>query len=147
MSSAPTHSLDGRLYRAALSLCPPGFRQDHGDEMARDFDEARHEAQAESGRALWFLRCLMAIDLARTLAVQWIRTGLPGIALVSTLVPLAIAEALATLARSTTVRIPRGLEDEEVVTLLFLAVIVIVLIAMTILVSLWVGRLTRPRRR
>jgi hypothetical protein len=147
MSSAPTHSLDGRLYRAALLLCPPGFRQDHGDEMARDFDEARQEAQADGDRALWFLRCLMAVDLARTLTVQWIRTGIPVIALVSTLVPLVIAEGLATLARRTTVRIPRGLEDEEVVTVLFVAVIVVVLIAMTILVSQWVGRLTRPRRR
>ena len=140
-------SLDGRLYRAALSLCPPGFRQDHGDEMARDFDEARHEAQADGDRALWFLRCLMATDLVRTLAVQWIRTGLPVIALASVVVPLAIAEGLATLARSASVRIPAGIEDEEVVTVLFLAVIVIVLIAMTILVSLWVGRLTQPRRR
>jgi hypothetical protein len=140
-------SFDGRLYRAALSLCPAGFRRDHGDEMARDFDEARHEAAADGDRALWFLRCLMAIDLVRTLAVQWLRSGVPVIALASTLVPLAIAEALATVARRATVRIPHGLEDEEVVTVLFLAVIVVVLIAMTIIVTHWVAWLTRPRRR
>jgi hypothetical protein len=147
MPSAPTHSFDGRLYRAALSLCPAGFRRDHGDEMVRDFDEARHEAAADGDRALWFLRCLIAIDLVRTLAVQWVRTGIPVIALASTIVPLAIAEALAKVARRTTVRIPRGLEDEEIVTVLFLAVISVVLIATTIIVTLWVGRLTRPRRR
>jgi hypothetical protein len=101
----------------------------------------------DGDRALWFLRCLIAIDLVRTLAVQWVRTGIPVIALASTIVPLAIAEALATVARRTTVRIPRGLEDEEIVTVLFLAVISVVLIAMTIIVTLWVGRLTRPRRR
>jgi hypothetical protein len=140
-------SLDGRLYRAALSLCPAGFRRDHGDEMARDFDEACHEAASDGGRALWLLRCLIAIDFVRTLAVQWIRTGLPVIAVASVVVPLAIAEALATLARSASVRIPPGVEDEEVVTVLFLAVIVIVLIATTITLSLWVGRLTQPRRR
>ena len=147
MSSAPSHSLDGRLYRAALSLCPAGFRQDHGDEMARDFDEARHEAAADGDRALWLLRCLMAIDIARTLAVQWLRTGLPVIAVASVVVPLAIAEGIATVARRATVQIPSGLEDEESVVILFLAVIAVVLIEMTILLSLWVGRLTRPRRR
>ena len=147
MPSAPTHSLDGRLYRAALSLCPDGFRRDHGDEMVRDFDEARHEAAADGERALWLLRCLMAIDLVRTLTVQWVRTGLPVIALASVFVPLAIAEGIASVARRTTVHIPTGLEDEEMVIVLFLAVIAVVLIEMTILLSLWVSRLTRPRRR
>ena len=141
------HTLDGRLYRAALSLYPAVFRHDHADEMARDFDEARHEAAADGGRALWLLRCLMAIDLVRTLAVQWVRTGLPVIALASVVAPLAIAEGLATVARRATVQIPNGLEDEEAVIVIFLAVIAVVLIEMTILLSLWVGRLTQPRRR
>jgi hypothetical protein len=147
MSSLTKHSLDGRLYRAALSLCPAGFRGDHADEMARDFDEARHEAAADGDRALWFLRCLMAIDLVRTLAVQWVRTGLPLIAVASVVVPLAIAEGLASLARSATVQIPPGLEDEETLAVLFLMVIVVVLITLTIVLSVRVGRLTRPRRR
>ena len=115
--------------------------------MVRDFDEARHEAAADGDRALWLLRCLIAIDLVRTLAVQWLRTGLPVIALASVVVPLAIAEGIATVARRATVQIPTGLEDEEIVVVLFLAVIAVVLIEMTILLSLWVGRMTRPRRR
>ena len=115
--------------------------------MARDFDEALQEAAAEGDRALWMLRCLMALDLVATLAVQWVRTGLPAIALASMVVPLAIAESLATVARHATVRIPDGLEDEETLAVLFLAVISVVVIAMTIVLSLWVGRLTRLRRR
>lgn len=147
MPSPSLHSLESRLYRAALSLYPAGFRRDHADEMARDFDEARHEAAADDGRAVWFLRFVIAIDLVRTLAAQWVRTGLPVFAFASIIVTLAIAELLATLARRATARIPHGLEDEEIVTVLFLAVIAVVLIAMTIVLSLWVGRLTRPRRR
>jgi hypothetical protein len=139
-------SLEGRLYRAALSLCPAAFRQDHEDEMARDFDEARQEA-AGSTRAIWLLRACMAIDLVRTLAVQWVRTGLPVIAVASVCLALSIAEGLATLARRTSVTLPEGFEHEDTVVVLFMAEITVVLIAMTILITLWVGRLTRARRR
>lgn len=145
MSSASTTSLDRRLYRAALSLCPAAFRRDHGDEMARDFDDARKDA--DSDRALWLFRGLMAIDLARTMAVQWARTGLPVIAAASVMLSLAIAEGIAAVARSASVPMPNGIEHEDTLVILFMAVISIVLIAMTILLSLWVGRLTRPGRR
>ena len=77
MSHGAMRSLDGRLYRAALSLCPAGFRREHGDEMLRDFDEARGEAAADGDRALWILRLLMAVDLARTFGIQWVRIGVP----------------------------------------------------------------------
>ena len=42
---------------------------------------------------------------------------------------------------------PDGLEHEDEVVVLFMAEISVVLIAMTILMSLWVGRLMRPGRR
>src|SRR5262245_55421479 len=139
-------TFEGPLYRAALSLCPAGFRRDHGDEMARDFDEARQEA-AHSTAGLWMVRACMSIDLVRTLAVQWVRTKLPLIAAASVFIALAIAEALATIARLASVQMPDGIENEDAVVVLFMAEITVVLIAMTILISLWVGRLTRLRRR
>jgi hypothetical protein len=147
MSTLQTRSLDGRLYRVALSLCPAGFRRDHGDEMARDFDEARHEAASDGARALWWLRCLMAIDLVRTMALQWIRTGLPVIAFASVALALGLAAALATLARRARIEVPDVLEHEEALVVLFMAVLLVMLIATTIVLSLWVGRLTRQRRR
>jgi hypothetical protein len=145
--SAPPHSLDGRLYRAALALCPVAFRQDHGDEMARDFDEARREAAADGRGALWHLRSLIAIDLVRTLAVQWTRTGIPIIAIAAVSLALGMAAGLATLARRASVQIPPALEHEEELIVVFMATICVALIATTIVLSLWVGRLTRPRRR
>ena len=146
MRSISISSVESRVYRAALSLCPAGFRRDHGDEMARDFDEARQEA-AGSTAAIWMVRACMSIDLARTFAVQWVRTKVPVIAAVSIVIALAIAEVLAAIARRASVRIPVGIEHEDAVVVLFMAEILVVLIATTILISLWVGRLTRPRRR
>ena len=113
--------------------------------MARDFDQARQEATDTA--AIWMVRACMSIDLVRTLAVQWVRTKLPIIAVASIVIALAIAEALAAIARRASVRMPVGMEHEDTVVVLFMAEILVVLIAMTILISLWVGRLTRPRRR
>jgi hypothetical protein len=145
MPAADLRSLEGRLYRAALSLFPAAFRREHGAEMARDFDQARQEA--DSATALWSLRACIAIDLVRTLAVQWVRTGLPVIAIASLLLTLALAEALAVVARRASIRMPAGFAHEDELIVLFMAQISVVLIALTIVLSLWVGRLTRPRRR
>jgi hypothetical protein len=147
MSHGAMPSLDGRLYRAALSLCPASFRREHGDEMLRDFDEARGEAAADGDRALWILRLLMAVDLVRTFGIQWLRSGFPAIGLASILVTLALAEGLASLAlraRFAPFQMPADPLDAEVLGLLLLAVMCVMLIAMTIVISLWVNR---PRRR
>ena len=145
MRSISISAVESRVYRAALSLCPPGFRRDHGDEMARDFDDARQEA-ADSTAAIWTVRACMAIDLVRTFAVQWVRTGLPVIAVASIVFSLAIAAGIVTMAQRVSARMPSGFEQEETIVVL-LAQISVVLIATTILISLWVGRLVRPRRK
>lgn len=147
MSASAMRSLDGRLYRAALSLCPAGFRREHGDEMARDFDDALGEAAAAGDRGLWILRCVMAIDLVRTFGIQWLRTGIPAIGLASILVTLTLAEGLATVARRATIQIPASPAHAEILGVLLLAVTSVLLIAMTIFVSLWVSRPGRRRRR
>jgi len=144
MPSAFLKAFEGRLYRAALSLFPAAFRREHGAEMARDFDEARQEVDCVS--AFWLLRACIAIDLVRTLAMQWVRTGLPVIAAFSILLSLALAEGLAAIARRASIRMPDGLEHEDELIVLFMAETSVVLIALTILLSLWVGRLTRRRR-
>lgn len=145
MPSSLLSSLEGRLYRAALTLLPATFRREHGAEMARDFDQARQEA--DSAGASLLLRAGISIDLVRTLAVQWVRTGLPLIAIASSLLSLALAEALAAIARRTSVRMPDSLEHDDAVVVLFMAEILVVLFAMTIFISLWVGRLMRHGRR
>lgn len=147
MPSGAARSLDAQLYRTALSLCPAGFRQEHRDEMARDFDEARGEAAARGDGALWMFWLLMGIDLLRTWSVQWLRTGLPTIVLVSILVPLAIAEGLAAIVRRATIPMPVHVADADLLGVLLLAVTAVVLIAMTITLTLWVSRPSRRGRR
>ncbi len=139
--------MPGRLYRAALWLCPPGFRHDYGEDMTRDFVEAHGEASSRGGAALWGHRLLMAADLARTIGVQWSRTGLPVIAVMSLAGALALAEGLATVARRSTFVIPADVPHAEMIGLVLLATTSVCLIAMTIVLTLWVGWATRRRRR
>jgi hypothetical protein len=146
MASASMNSIEGRLYRGALCLFPAAFRREHGAEMARDFDDARHEAVG-SRRALWALRGCIAIDLVRTLAVQWLRSTLPLIAIASIFLSLAIFEGIAAVARRVVVPIPDGVAQDDMVVILFMVEISVVLIAATVLISQWVGRMTRPRRK
>jgi hypothetical protein len=149
MPPAFPRSFDGQWYRMALWLCPPVFRREHGDEMSRDFDEARVEAAGRGRGALWILRLVMAIDLVRTVGVQWLRTGVLAIALVSIVVQLAVAEGLAKLARLATIPMPDddNVAHEDVMGVLLLAVTLLVLIVMTIALNHWVTRLNRRRCR
>jgi hypothetical protein len=144
MTSSAMTSLEGRLYRAALSLCPGGFRREHGEEMMLDFDEAHREAAANGEAALWVLRFAMAVDLVRTLGIQWLRTTFPAIGLASILITLALAETIATVARRARIYMPVDAAQEEALGALLLTVIAVLLIAMTIVLTQWVNR---PRRR
>jgi hypothetical protein len=146
MHAGAMRSLEGRMYRAALALCPDRFRREHGDEMARDFDEARRDAAAAGG-TVWVITCLLAVDIVRTLAVQWSRTCFPVIAIASVLVTLTLTEGLATVARRAEIRMPAEAADDEVFGVLLLAVISVLLIAMTIVLTLWTTRMSRRGRR
>src|SRR5215212_9209513 len=105
---------DARLYAAVLQLFPRAFRQEHGPEMAGDFDEALCEAMADGVGAVWTLRLLMGVDLARAILVQWVRTGLPVIGCVALLCSLMMTLGLATVARSLIDRIPGNEVDDEI---------------------------------
>lgn len=135
-------SLDTRLYHAALYLYPPAFRQEF-----RVFNEARYETQASSrGGGLWAFRAGMSADLACTIVRQWLRTGWPFIVAASILYPLAAASALASLWRRTPFVLPRGTADADVMVLALLAAIVLVVIATTIILTLWFTRPLLHRR-
>jgi hypothetical protein len=136
--------LDARLYRAALRLCPGEFRRDHGDEMACDFDEARREAAASGGRALWVFRLLVGADLARTLVVQWLRTGLPVIGGAALLCTLLLASAVASAARFVSARMRIERLPSDAVGVVLLSVVAVMVIVATIVFNHWVH--ARPRR-
>ena len=147
MPSTHSRALDTFLYRAALSLCPSSFRGAYAEEMLRDFVEAREEASTGRGAGLWQLRLMMALDVLRTVLVQWSRTGLPVIALISLTLALVLAEGAATLARQATFGIPADTVEDEILGVVLLATTSVMLIAMTILLTLWVARSIRRGKR
>jgi hypothetical protein len=147
MAADPLASFDARLYRAALRLCPSEFRRDHGDEMACDFDEARCEVASTGAKAVWTLRFAMGVDLARTLVVQWVRTGLPVIACVALGCSLLVIVGLASAVRHLTFRLPTEGVDAESIGVVLLAAVVVMVIVVTIVFNLWVHRPRRVTRR
>jgi hypothetical protein len=147
MTSNVPHSIDVRLYRACLRACPPAFRREYGDEMVRDFGDARAEAAATGGRALRRLRLLIALDLLRTVGTQWTRTGWPVIGLVSVVATLTLAAGLAAVGRHAAFVIPPDAAHAETIAVLVLATTSVFLIAMTIALTLWAARPIRRRRR
>jgi hypothetical protein len=147
MAADPVRRVELRLYRAALRLCPPAFRDENADEMLHDFTAAREEARGAGRRELWRVRLQMAIDLVRTVAVQWSRSGLLLIALAALVVPLVAVEALVRLAVRARFTIPREVDQPELLGLLVLAVTSVFVIATTIAMTLWASRPIRRARR
>ena len=91
----------------ALRLCPAGFRREHGDEMACDFDEARGEAAAAAGGALWTLRLLMASTSPGPSSSSGCARACPLIGCVALVVLARVAAGLASVAATRDVPIPR----------------------------------------
>ena len=62
-----------RVYRLLLRACPPGFRREHGEEMARAFRDLCRAETARHRRS-GALRALTssALDLLRTAPVAWL---------------------------------------------------------------------------
>ena len=147
MTGDPAARLESRLYRAALRLCPGEFHRDHGPEMAFDFDEARDLAAVAGSRAVWALRLLIALDLVRTIVVQWLRTGLPAIGAVALGCSLTLIAGFASVARRVTVRMRIETLDSEAVGLVLLSAVAVLVIVATIVFNLWVQRPRRVARR
>jgi hypothetical protein len=140
MKASPlSASFDARLYRVGLSLYPPAFRRDFATDMLRDFNDARTETQSSGRhRDLWILRARMGTDLLRTISLQWLRTGLPLIAVLSLTCALVAAATLVSLWPRMDLDLPSGTADADAIALALLAVTVVIFIASTIMLTLWI---------
>jgi hypothetical protein len=143
-------SIDAWWYGAALWLYPPAFRREFQDELSSDFEDGRSEALAAgTARARWRFRAQLLLDLSRSLPVEWIRSGLPLVALLAAVVPMSAVYLLALgVSRVRIVLGPRALADADVIGVVLLASVCVTLIAMTIVLTLWFARPPRwqPRR-
>lgn len=135
------------IYRAMLRLYPARFQEDFASDMALDFADASDEAWVERRwTGLIGVWAVSALDLARSLPLQWLRTHLPLISVVS----MAIAVSTAALAQTIT---PKGPfftnvrpHDRDLVTLIMLTACVLLVIASTIIFTHWFLRPLLYRR-
>jgi hypothetical protein len=142
-------AVGARLYSAALFLYPPAFRREFSSEMARDFSEATEDTRL-AGRqsellALW---AHAGADLARTVVVQWLRSGLPLLAACSIAGALVAASVAANVLPRASVAVPAATTDRDLMTLIILTGVVLLVIVATILFTFWFSRpLLRRHRR
>ncbi|HET9371494.1 MAG TPA: hypothetical protein VFO19_14640 [Vicinamibacterales bacterium] len=138
---------DVLLYRAALFLYPPAFRTEFAEEMREHVDSARSEAATAGRRALLRFHAETIRDFALTIAVQWLRSGWPIIALVAAIVPLALVSAIVGVVSRLSFQLPAERPDAELMSLVLLAVVSVLLIATTILLTVCFSPHLARRRR
>jgi hypothetical protein len=141
-------SFSERIYRLGLRLYPAAFRREFGREMSLDFDEGGRDAWCERGwRGLMLFWGRITADLVATAALQWLRTGLPLITLVSALTAVGVTGAAAQII----VRGPIGAsltrDDEDLLLMLLMIGVVLSVIAATIIFTFCFTRPLQRRRR
>lgn len=131
-----------KLYRAALFLYPPAFRREFSSEMTRDVHDATEDTRRSGSRrdllALWGR---IGADLARTVALQWLRTGLPALLLCSGLGAVVAASVAANMVPREGLTAPAAVHDRDLMMIIFLTGVVLLVIVATILFTFW---FTRP---
>jgi hypothetical protein len=137
-----------RVYYAALFLCPTRFRREFSSEMARDLDAAIEEARLGGRRqemvALW---TAIGIDLARTVLVQWHRTGLPILIPCCLIAALTAVRVASQLAAHTALAVPAAAADRDLMTIIIMTGVVLLVIVATILFTFWFSRPLLQRHR
>ena len=138
-------------YRALLRLYPPAFRRNFTDSMAADFADACAEARTRGGTTALLAHVLAATaNLARSIPWQWLRSGVPFIALAAALCAAVAVSTLSWLLPGAvwTVSLGPGVEDEVllvlvIITALFPVLAVVLFHGWFLMPSLR----RRPRRR
>jgi hypothetical protein len=135
------------IYRAALMFYPPGFRSEFGAEMARDFDEASRDAwHDQRWKGLGGLWIHTSADFAKTMLMQWLRSGLPAIALASAAFAVLSVGATAQLLPRADLPTPATQLERDQLVLLLLVVVVLTIVAAVLVFNLWFSRALQRRR-
>ncbi len=136
------------LYKALLQLYPSSFRGAFGDEMVCDFEEATDEAWATGG---W--TCVLAVwttvarDLIRTIASQWLRSGVPILLATSAAWTISFCVLIAQGVPRDIVIPERNPDQEMRFMLVGLAVVVLVIVATVLITGLFWMSVVRRRSR
>jgi len=139
--------LETVLYETALYLYPPAFRREFSGEMLRDFNDARQEPHVLADRRqLWAFRGRMAADLAKSIPLQWGRSGWPAIVALSLVGPLLSGLAARTLVRPAHFTIPSGTDQDDLLAMLVVVLLMLFIVVATIIFTFWFTHF-RLRRR
>jgi hypothetical protein len=142
-------SRTARLYCAALVLYPAGFRREFSAEMICDVDDAVADARRTGGqRAVIALWVSTWTDLAVSVVLQWMCTGLPLVAGCAIVGAIAAAQVAGHLVAYGALIEPVTAADRDLMALILLIGVVMLVIAATIFFTFWFSRplLTRHRR-
>jgi hypothetical protein len=132
----------------ALRLYPGTFRREFGREMALDFDEAGREAWQDRGwHGLLAFWSRMTADFTGSVALQWMRTGLPLITLVSVLAALGVTGAAAQIIVRGPIVASLTQDDQDLLLMLLMIGVVLTVIAATIVFTFCFTRPLLRRRR
>lgn len=134
----PGDSFDSRCYRLWLRLYPEAFRREFGREMLQDFVlELDEHRQRDDRRALWAFRRHVLLDGLVSLAKQWIHTGWPVFASAALVVPVLAVMSMGNLWKRTRFDLPADSPNVDVLGLVLMATVSVVVIAATIIVTIW----------
>jgi hypothetical protein len=135
------------VYRAILRLYPVRFREDFAADMALDFADASDEAWL-AARWTGLVRVWVgsAADVSRSLAVQWLRTPLPFVSLISIVIALSTAAIAQTIVPKGPFFVDVQPRDRDLIVLILLTACVLLVIAATIIFTLWFLRPLLYRR-
>jgi hypothetical protein len=140
-----------QLYQACLLLYPATFRRQFGEEMLCDFEAATRDAWRLHGWVgvgpLW---ALVLTDLVRSIAAQWLGTGVPlliGFSVVwSATMCTLIAQQFGT-GPSPLAQIPAADDDQPLILVVMATALVLLIIAIIVVTgSFWLFVVRRAKR-
>jgi hypothetical protein len=142
-------SIPDAVYRALLRFYPARFQEEFAADMALDFADASDDGWRERGwRGLLAVWWRTSRDLVRSLSAQWLRTGRPLAALVGGGLVVATMATVSQPLPDRPLFSDLSPDDRELGVLILLVACLLVVIAATIIFSLWFLRplLYRDRR-
>jgi hypothetical protein len=149
MSSAIAPAV-AHLYRALLYLYPSPFRVEFGSEMVCDFEDAMSEALTMRGwSGVFVVWTFVAADLLRTIAIQWLRSGVPTVIAMAATWTISCCVLIAQQSlprRDASLLIPPRTADQEMQIMLLASAVVVLLIAATVLLTGWFWMFVVKRR-
>ena len=149
MTNAPP-PIATQVYQACVLLYPSTFRSQFGEEMISDFDAATRDAWHSRGwHGVLSLWALVSADLVRSIAVQWFRTGLPALAVLSIVWSIMMCSLVAQQFVPDYSPPASGQTDDQALLIMVLgsAVVVLLIVATVIITGCFWMLVVRRRSR